>query len=64
MVGKYRKKSKYHTNGSGNTGNKENITLMVGKYRKESKHHTNGSAIEERLPLSVVLIFGPVYPCH
>jgi hypothetical protein len=48
MVGKYRKKSKYHTNGSGNTGNKENITLMVGKYRKESKHHTNGSAIEER----------------
>jgi hypothetical protein len=27
MVGKYRKKSKYHTNGSGNTGNKENITL-------------------------------------
>jgi hypothetical protein len=52
MVGKYRKKSKYHTNGSGNTGNKENITLMVGKYRKESKYHTN------------VLTFAPVFPYH
>jgi hypothetical protein len=29
MVGKYRKKSKYHTNGSGNTGNKENTGISI-----------------------------------
>ena len=33
MVGKYRNKSKYHTN--------------KGKYRKDNKHHTNGKEIQE-----------------
>ena len=33
MVGKYRNKSKYHTN-------KE-------KYRKDNKYHTNGKEIQE-----------------